>query len=111
MSTKTIRFAGRVGGVTYDDPALFEEAARSLGYKDVMSRGGRWKVGTEVALTVDGERVAGQVWDRGPRKETYWVALENGAYALLGARNLTVISLVDAKGHALDGIGKAQVAS
>lgn len=109
-TTKILRFSGRVGGVTYDDPGLFERAAHALGHFGVGRRSARWKVGTEVALTIDEVRITGQVWDRGPRKETYWIALEDGRYALLGARHRTVLKVTDAAGVTLNA-QQARIAS
>jgi hypothetical protein len=77
MSTK---FRGVVGGVTYTDPALFEQAARGLGYH----RNGRrtsWRLGTPVRITLeDGTKVDGQVWAKAAGRGYVWVALDNGRY-------------------------------
>lgn len=62
----TTRFSGRLMGVEYDDPKLFERAAAALGFKSCRGRVGKksWALGTAVAVILDGERIeaSGEDW-------------------------------------------------
>jgi hypothetical protein len=81
------RFIGTVAGVTYTDPAAWEKAARDMGYRRTRGRTGDWRVGMAVRVRLDdGAAVEGQVWAKGPMKGQVWVALNDGAYALLVTR-------------------------
>ena len=84
--TKT-RFRGVVGGIEYDDPGLFETAARNLGFRRNKERGTDWKVGAPIAVRLtDGTRVEGQVWCRSETANYVWVALDNGTYVAVNTR-------------------------
>jgi hypothetical protein len=102
MST---RFSGKVGGVAYDDPGEFERAARGLGYcRDGERRASRVRIGTEVAVLIEGETVGGQVWARGDRG-CVWLALDNGQYASWRISSGHV-QVTDALGHPLEISGR-----
>lgn len=75
-------FKGVVGGVTYTDPSLFEQAARALGFRPNKARQPKWKVGTPVGIRLEsGERIEGQVWALDWTPNYAWIALDDGRYA------------------------------
>lgn len=80
----TTKFKGVVGGVTYTDTALFEEAAFALGFRHGGGRVATWKIGTAVSVRLyDGTRVLGQVWSKAATDNYVWVALDNGTYVVV----------------------------
>lgn len=101
----TTRFEGVVGGVRYDEPALFETAARGLGYrsggKGRSKRPKPWRLGTAVSVLKSGETeaVEGQVWSRGSIDGYMWLALDSGEF--VGAHC--------ASGRITAGVGAGQV--
>jgi hypothetical protein len=76
------QFRGVVGGVTYTDRALFEQAAHDLGFRGPgKDRARSWKIGTPVAVVLnDGTRVGGQVWSMSSIRNYAWLALDTGAF-------------------------------
>jgi hypothetical protein len=78
------KFKGRLMGVEYDNPTLFEQSARALGFRRCKGRSTHskrtWRPGTPVAVLIDGERIQGQVWSESDRRGSVWVALDNGRY-------------------------------
>ena len=88
----TTRFSGRLMGVEYDDPKLFERAAAALGFKSCRGRVGKksWALGTAVAVILDGERVEGQVWSKASAGYV-WIALDNGRYVAVSIRTAAVL--------------------
>lgn len=109
MTTQTIKFSGTVGGVTYADPTAFEKAARNLGYRrhGERPRASAVKLGTEVCVTVDGEKVRGQVWSHSPRPGHVWLALTGGRYGLWRVGE-SFVDLTDGQGRVT---GRGQVAA
>lgn len=92
MSTTTLtkpkagEFRGRLAGVIYTDRALFETTAMSMGLTSDRERRPEWKPGIEVAVTIDGETLTGQVWARCPERGYVWVALDGGRFVALNTR-------------------------
>lgn len=79
-TNKPGQFKGKVGGVVYDEPTLFETAARRLGYSGYGRRSNVWKVGTDIAVVINGETIHGQVWAPTDTRNYVWVALDSGRY-------------------------------
>ena len=102
----TIAFTGKVGGVTYNDPAEFEQAALNLGYcRDGERRASRVRIGTEFAIVLDGQTVRGQVWAKSSDRGCVWLALDNGQY---GSWHISSghVQVTDALGHPLEISGR-----
>jgi len=81
-------FKGVIAGITYTDPAEFEKAARSCGYRKHGRRiRTEWRVGMPVRIRLIDETSGtpvyreGQVWGKAPTRYSVWVALDNGRYA------------------------------
>lgn len=94
----TTKFKGVVGGVTYTDPALFETAARDLGYDRRRKGRGTWKIGTPIAVRLeDGTKVSGQVWSYALEANYVWLALDTGKFvcAYMPTRKSDPVSVYD----------------
>lgn len=88
-------FKGRLAGVDYDQPGLFEQAAKALGF-GVARRS--WKPGAPVTIaTRSGKRISGQVWSKADSSNV-WVALEDQRFALVSTRTRSA-SVVDRDGR------------
>jgi len=80
-------FKGRLMGVEYDSPTLFEQSAKALGFRVGKGRSTSpkrvWAPGTPIAVTIDGERIAGQVWSQSDCRGFVWVALDSGQFVAI----------------------------
>ena len=86
-------FKGRLAGVDYDQPGLFKQAAKALGF-GVARRS--WKPGAPVTIQTLGGRVSGQVWSKAEGSDV-WVALEDQRFALVSTRTRSA-SVLDRQG-------------
>ncbi|TCJ23036.1 hypothetical protein [Nocardioides jejuensis] len=81
----TISFHGTLLGVEYTDPAEFEKAAKANGFQNGR-KDDTWKLGTDVVLTINDEKIRGQIWCRAQTRGYVWVALDNGKYVAINTR-------------------------
>lgn len=89
-------FKGRLAGVDYDQPGLFEQAARTLGYG--LARRS-WKPGAPVTIDHrDGRRISGQVWSKAEGSDV-WVALDDGTFVRVSPRTRYVSDATPRRNH------------
>ena len=125
------KFYGHLNGTDYDQPALFEAAAKAQGRRKLSlprMRGGWWRTPTGKAFTPEGitpgaevrcsgrnmktgeyvHGIYGQVWVRADYKlagmRHWWIVDADGAPILADDRQITVLSQCGSEQLSIEGV-------